>query len=244
MDLIKVSQSENGMTVDGRELHEFLQVGRDFSSWIKSRIEQYGFSLGDDFKVTLTKTGERQNVTRHDYELTIDMGKELCMVENNERGRQARKYFIECERRAKGLNLEGLSPQLQLLIQMEQRTLQLEARQQETEETLTTIKETFLQRDEDWRNKVNGLMRGASYRLGGNYQELRRQSYTILEERARCDLDKRLRNLVERLEASGATKTQLRNASRMDVIEADPRLKEIYTTVVKEISIGTITAGR
>lgn len=244
MNLIKVNQSENGMTVNGRELHEFLQVGRDFTSWIKSRIDQYGFVEGDDFKVTLTRTGERQNVTRHDYELTIDMGKELCMVENNDRGRQARKYFIECERRAKGLNLEGLSPQLQLLIQMERSMKELESRQQDTEHALTTIKETFLQRDEDWRKKINGLMKGASYRMGGNYQELRNRSYAILEERARCDLDKRLRNLVERLEASGATKTQLRNTSRMDVIEADTRLKEIYTTVVKEISIGTITVGR
>lgn len=162
------------------------------------------------------------------------------MVENNERGRQARKYFIECERRAKGLNVDALSPQLQLLIQMEQRTLQLEERQQETEQAITTIKETFLQRDEDWRNKINGMIKGAAYRMGGIYQDLRRQSYAMLEERGRCDLDKRLRNLVERLEAQGASKTQLKNTSRMDVIESEPRLKEIYTTIVKELSIGAM----
>lgn len=140
-----------------------------------------------------------------------------------------------------GVELEGLSPLLQLMIQTEQRQNQLEATQQRQAEQIATIKETFLQRDENWRNKINGLMKGASYRLGGNYQELRRQSYSMLEERARCDLDKRLRNLVERLEAQGATKTQLKNTSRMDVIEAEPRLKEIYTTIVKELSIGALT---
>lgn len=123
--------------------------------------------------------------------------------------------------------------------------VQLEAAQTKQEliglqTTVSSIKETFLQRDENWRNKINGMMKGASYRLGGNYQELRRQSYAILEDRARCNLDKRLRNLVERLEAQGATKTQLKNTSRMDVIEADPKLKEIYTTIVKELAIGTI----
>ncbi|RJE88591.1 hypothetical protein D3P07_11390 [Paenibacillus sp. 1011MAR3C5] len=240
MDLIKVNQSTNGMMVDGRELHEFLGVGRDFVNWMKYRIEQYAFNEGEDYKLTLAKIGERQNVTRHNYELSLDMAKEICMVENNERGRQARKYFIECERRAKGLNVEALSPQLQLLIQMEQRTLQLETRQQETEQAITTIKETFLQRDEDWRNKINSMIKGAAFRKGGIYQDLRRQSYAMLEERGRCDLDKRLRNLVERLEAQGASKTQLKNTSRMDVIETEPRLKEIYTIIVKELAIGTM----
>jgi anti-repressor protein len=240
MNLIKVSQAVDGMKVDGRELHEFLEVGRDFVNWIKYRIEQYGFSEGSDYKLTLARIGERQNVTRHDYELSLDMAKELCMVENNERGRQARKYFIECERRAKGLNVEALSPQLQLLIQMEQRTLQLEERQQETEQAITTIKETLLNRDEDWRNKINGMMKGAAYRMGGNYEDLRRRSYEMLDERAHCNIKLRLNNLLERLEEQGATKTQLRKTSRMDVIEAEPRLKEIYTMIVKELSIGAM----
>ena len=51
-----------------------------------------------DFVLTLTKTGERQNVVQTDYFLAIDMAKELSMVENNEQGKQARRYFIRCER--------------------------------------------------------------------------------------------------------------------------------------------------
>lgn len=85
--------------VDARELCGFLDVGRDFTSWIKGRIEKYSFIENEDFIITLTKTGERQNVTRHDYILKLDMAKELAMVENNDQGRKARRYFIEVEKR-------------------------------------------------------------------------------------------------------------------------------------------------
>ncbi|MGG3871679.1 antA/AntB antirepressor family protein [Brevibacillus laterosporus] len=103
MDLIKISQTEKGMAVDARELHEFLEVGTKFTDWIQERIRKYGFVEEEDFSLMLTKIGERQNVVRHDYNLSLDMAKELCMVENNEKGRQARKYFIECEKRVKRL---------------------------------------------------------------------------------------------------------------------------------------------
>lgn len=101
------------LTVDGRTLHDILGVRRDFSTWIKGRISKYGFIQGQDFEV-FAKTGENSeldspvlgNQKNHggdrrsqEYRLTLDMSKELCMVENNEKGRIARRYFIECERR-------------------------------------------------------------------------------------------------------------------------------------------------
>lgn len=110
MELIKVNQTEQGMTVDGRELHEFLGVGRDFSTWIKDKIEKYGFIEGMDFSPKSGKTSDGGR-PRIDYELSIDMAKELCMVENNEKGRQARKYFIECERRLKQIAIPRTLPE-------------------------------------------------------------------------------------------------------------------------------------
>jgi anti-repressor protein len=109
-ELIKVADRHIGenpvQTVDARELHAFLGIGKDFSSWIKARIEQYGFSDGHDF-VTFESApqngGAGNRGLRIDYALTLDMAKELAMVERNERGKQARLYFIECERRAKAL---------------------------------------------------------------------------------------------------------------------------------------------
>ena len=77
-------------------------VGKDFSTWIKSRIEKYGFVENEDFEV-FPNFGENPNGGRptKEYAITLDMAKELAMVENNEQGRIARKYFIECEKRLK-----------------------------------------------------------------------------------------------------------------------------------------------
>ncbi|MNP74948.1 hypothetical protein D3C76_1719070 [compost metagenome] len=69
---------------------------------------------------------------------------------------------------------------------------------------------------------------------------MRSESYRLLEERGKCDLNRRLANLRERLADTGATKTKINDTNRLDVIEADPRLKEIYTTIVKKLSIGTL----
>ncbi len=101
-EIIKVEERNNTQVVNARELHQFLMVGRDFSTWIKSRIEKYGFVENEDFEV-FPNFGENPNGGRptKEYAITLDMAKELAMVENNEQGRIARKYFIECEKRLK-----------------------------------------------------------------------------------------------------------------------------------------------
>lgn len=83
-----------------RELHSFLQVGKVFAAWIQERIKAYDFEEGYHFNLTVSKTGKRSNVIKKDYHLTLDMAKELSMVENNAKGREARRYFIEMEKRA------------------------------------------------------------------------------------------------------------------------------------------------
>jgi len=79
--------------VDARLLHSFLEVARDFSHWIKDRIEEYGFIENVDF--LLAKFSEQKRRGGHnkiDYHITLDMAKELSMVERNEKGKQARRY--------------------------------------------------------------------------------------------------------------------------------------------------------
>ncbi len=91
--------------VDARLLHEFLEVGKRFASWITERIDEYGFIENQDFicisqkRETQRKNGQRGITKTKEYHLTLDMGKELAMVERNEKGRQARRYFIECEKK-------------------------------------------------------------------------------------------------------------------------------------------------
>jgi phage anti-repressor protein len=97
--------------VDARELHQFLGVKRDFSTWIKRRIREYGLVEDEDF-VSITKTGDgfkkdKNNrviddkglVVPIEYHLKLDVAKELAMVEKNAQGRAARRYFIDCEGR-------------------------------------------------------------------------------------------------------------------------------------------------
>ncbi len=103
-ELIAVRQQEIGQqkinTVNARDLHVFLEAKKDFSSWIKDRIEKYGFQEGVDY-VTISRSpiqGSGNRGASIDYHLTLDMAKELSMVERNEKGKQARLYFLECER--------------------------------------------------------------------------------------------------------------------------------------------------
>lgn len=113
--LLPISENNGIQAVSGRYLHSFLQSKQDFSTWIKNRIKQYGFIENQDFEV-FDKFVENSNFApqnygakrggsnKVEYALSIDMAKELSMVERTERGRQARRYFIECEQALKKQN--------------------------------------------------------------------------------------------------------------------------------------------
>ncbi|MDV7706730.1 antA/AntB antirepressor family protein [Acinetobacter pittii] len=86
-------------SVDARELHKWLKSGEMFATWIKKRIKTYKFIENEDY-ISFLVNPKKPNGGRssREYILTIDMAKELSMVENNEQGRAARRYFINCEK--------------------------------------------------------------------------------------------------------------------------------------------------
>ncbi|HCB9558482.1 TPA: antA/AntB antirepressor family protein [Escherichia coli] len=94
--------NETTLLVNARDLHSFLGVGRMFAHWVKERIAEYGFVESQDYILicqngqTKGRGGDRRS---KDYHLTLDTAKELAMVERNEKGRQIRRYFIECEKK-------------------------------------------------------------------------------------------------------------------------------------------------
>ena len=90
-------QNQQVQLCNARSLHAFLESKQQYSHWIKDRITDYGFTQNEDYIIVTERTNGRP---RKEYHITLDMGKELAMVERNEKGRQIRKYFIECERRA------------------------------------------------------------------------------------------------------------------------------------------------
>lgn len=85
--------------VDARTLHGWLKNGDHFADWIKKRIKTYGFIENEDYMSYSVKTEKPQGGrTSREYTLSLDMAKELSMVENNAQGRMARRYFINCEK--------------------------------------------------------------------------------------------------------------------------------------------------
>ena len=112
-ELIKLQpQTINGNaveTVSARELHEFLGSKQEFANWIKNRIEKYGFIENHDFLITLSKTPNGGRPSQ-EYFITLDMAKQLAMVENNEKGMQVRKYFIECEKKLHNVEQQPIQP--------------------------------------------------------------------------------------------------------------------------------------
>ena len=96
------SQTINGNaveTVSARELHGFLGVSSKFADWIKNRISEYDFVESQDF-ISFSKYLENGGRSI-EYYITLDMAKQLAMVERNDKGKQARRYFIECEKKLK-----------------------------------------------------------------------------------------------------------------------------------------------
>lgn len=94
-DLIKIDFTNDRPTVSGRELHSFLEVKTAYKDWFPRMVE-YGFTDKIDFCSILSEsTGGRPS---QDHQLTIDMAKELCMIQRSEKGKQARQYFIQLEK--------------------------------------------------------------------------------------------------------------------------------------------------
>lgn len=99
MTIIPINTREDGtVAVSGRELHKFLEVKTAYKDWFP-RMTEYGFMEGQDFSSILSEsTGGRPST---DHAMTLDMAKEVSMIQRTDRGKQARQYFIEVEKQYK-----------------------------------------------------------------------------------------------------------------------------------------------
>jgi len=132
MELIKISTQNGNAAISAKDLHLFLGSKKDFSAWIKNRIDKYGLVENQDYTVFtqsgVNPLGGRPSI---DYVLTIDAAKELAMVEGNAKGKQARQYFIDCEKRlTKSLSpAELILQQAQMLVDIEKQNKEILSRQ-------------------------------------------------------------------------------------------------------------------
>lgn len=94
-ELIKVNYDNDTPTVSGRELHELLDIKTPYDKWFP-RMCEYGFSESIDFSTFLSESTGGRPAT--DHQLTIEMAKEICMLQRNDKGKQVRQYFLNLEK--------------------------------------------------------------------------------------------------------------------------------------------------
>ena len=100
MELIRLIENDGQKAVSMRELHEFLEVQTHFKDWSKRMLE-YGFVENRDFQAIAQKraTAQGNQTTYNDYALSLDCAKEISMIQRSEKGKQAREYFLDCEKK-------------------------------------------------------------------------------------------------------------------------------------------------
>lgn len=240
-ELIKIN---NENKVDGRSLHEFLQIESNYTTWF-NRMCEYGFTEGVDFFPKMEETSPNGGRPSINHDMTIEMAKEISMIQRNERGKQARLYFIECEKRlkqaSKSMNqLEIMAESIRILQEQDKRMAQIEQEQAEQKQELQDIRDVVTLRPDSWRDDTKYILDKIAAALGGDseaYKDIRNQSYTELEKRAHCRLKQQLKNAKKRMEERGASKTEINSLRILDMIDKNQRLIEIYLSVVKDMAI-------
>lgn len=111
--LIKITEKDGNNVVSARELHAFLEVKTEMVLWCK-RMFEYGFTENTDYTAIKSENPVNKQVGINDYALTLDTAKEISMIQRSDKGKQARQYFIECEKKLKEI-FKNLSPAEQLL---------------------------------------------------------------------------------------------------------------------------------
>ncbi|WP_181997116.1 phage antirepressor KilAC domain-containing protein [Corynebacterium diphtheriae] len=131
--IIPLVNNDGIQAVLGRDLHDFLEVKERYTQWIARHIEKYSFSEGQDFIRDFGKSTGGRPLENH--VLSMDMAKELAMLQGNAKGKQARQYFIECEKKARAPKINGAEltrlELIQIAMSAETERLALEAKNKE-----------------------------------------------------------------------------------------------------------------
>ncbi|WP_369526409.1 antA/AntB antirepressor family protein [Lacticaseibacillus paracasei] len=234
-ELIKTITRDDGtIAVSGRELHDFLEVDTRFNDWFQ-RMAEYGFTEGQDFYSFLSKTpsGGRPST---DYVMTLDMAKEVAMIQRTDRGKQARQYFIEIDKQAHH-DMTGLSPATRAAVAATQALAAQERRLNRVDAKVNAISDIVSISTMDWRRATREIITKIAHMRGDDYQATRNDIYKDVEQRGGYSLSTRLTNLRNRMAGEGQSLSKRNKTNKVDVIGNDKRLIEIYMAVVKDHAI-------
>lgn len=96
-ELIKINYETETPTVSARDLHDGLEIKSNFTTWFE-RMKEYGFTEGNEFLPKMEKTSEVGGRPAVDYDISVDMAKQICMIQRSEKGKQYRQYFLDLEK--------------------------------------------------------------------------------------------------------------------------------------------------
>lgn len=138
-NLIEIKNENGKQAVSVRDLHRFLEVKTDPILWAK-RMFEYGFVQNEDYTVIKSENPVNQQITSSDYVLTLDTAKEISMLQRTDKGKQARRYFIEIEKKYKE-ECEGFVDEMELVIKIARRNIEIKREQNLIKQNLSEIKE-------------------------------------------------------------------------------------------------------
>lgn len=247
--LINVTNQDGVLVVSSREVATNFEkrhdhVIRDIDNLIDVMGSPQNWA---DLFIPSAYTHEQNKQEYKEYLLTKDGLTLLAMGFTGKKALDWKLKYIDAFNKMEQtltIGLQNLSPELQMFQQIfnavakqELEVKQAKEQSQKALDVSSAIKDTIIGVYDDWRVEMKHLVSSIQKKSDMTYQDVYNRLYDELEKRARCDLSARIRNGRQRLRKSGATKTQIDNYGRMDVIEADARLKEIFTTIVKEYVI-------
>ena len=245
---IALGIDKDGMTT-AKKLYEFLEMDKSqYARWCKSNISGNEFAEeGTDYEVYDSDVENPQGGRpTQDFKLTARFAKKLSMTQKNERGEQAREYFTSVEDGAKKMVLQyqEMSPQLQFMINIEREQLRQAKEITEVNNRVDSIREVVALDTTSWREDTRRLLNKIAQNNGGGgaFQEIRAESYELLEKRMAVKLKQRLTNKRRRMAENGVCKSTRDNLSYLDIIAEDKKLIEGYTAIVKEMAIKYGTA--
>lgn len=240
-ELVPVYETSTGeKVVYGSELHEVLEVKSNYREWIKRRVLDIDAEEDEDFTTVEIPTVSG-GTSKKDHIIKLDAAKEMAMLERNEKGKQVRRYFIQVEKKYKSASLatQELSPQLQVMINLEIEQKRQAEKLEHVEERIESIREVVAIDTTSWREDTGRILRKIGMECGDSksYQDVRAESYQLLEKRMGVNVKQRLTNRRRRMADEGVCKSRRDKLNYLDVIADDKKLIEGYTAIVKELAI-------